>query len=215
MTNGEQPSTCVCLTSLVFLHNQGTKASYRTPVHHCSVCGVAAHFYCSQYAVRDCKCVARAGFTHVRHHWSERWVNVHDNPEISAFCFYCEEPCSVPLLDASPTWHCLWCQRLIHVRCHNKMAKECGDACDFCTLSRIIISPLCVKEVGHCNGGYRENSNIEQNFNREKQRILGEELMYSFIDLSTQYSDGFYTSLSKLCVHVSNLLTFLTSLKER
>ncbi|KAH0987893.1 hypothetical protein GBA52_015070 [Prunus armeniaca] len=163
MTNGEQPSTCcVCLTSLVFLHNLGTKASYRTPVHRCSVCGVAAHFYCSQYAVRDCKCVAQAGFTHVRHHWSERWVNMHDNPEISAFCFYCEEPCGVPLLDASPTWHCLWCQRLIHVRCHNKMAKECGDACDFGTLSRIIISPLCVKEVGHYNGGGMPSSYTDE-----------------------------------------------------
>lgn len=163
MTNGEQPSTCcVCLTSLVFLNNLGTKASYRTPVHRCSVCGVAAHFYCSQYAVRDCKCVVQAGFTHVRHHWSERWVNMHDNPEISAFCFYCEEPCGVPLLDASPTWHCLWCQRLIHVRCHNKMAKECGDACDFGTLSRIIISPLCVKEVGHYNGGGMPSSYTDE-----------------------------------------------------
>ena len=61
---------------------------------------------------------------------------------------------------------------------------------------------------------YCENSNIKQKFNREKQAILGEELMYSFINHSTQYSDGFYTSLSKLCVHVSNLLTFLTALTE-
>ncbi|XP_068341383.1 diacylglycerol kinase 2 [Pyrus communis] len=153
ITNGEQPSTCcVCLTSLVFLQYLGTKASSRTPVHRCSVCGVAAHFYCSQYAVKDCKCMAQAGFTNVRHHWSERWVNMHDNPEISAICFYCDEPCGVPFLDASPTWHCLWCQRLIHVRCHNKMAKEYGDACDLGSLRRIIISPLCVKEVGQYNG---------------------------------------------------------------
>ncbi|XP_050128854.1 diacylglycerol kinase 2 isoform X2 [Malus sylvestris] len=125
ITNGEQPSTCcVCLTSLVFL----------------------------QYLVKDCKCMAQAGFTYVRHHWSERWVNMHDNPEISAICFYCDEPCGVPFLDASPTWHCLWCQRLIHVRCHNKMAKEYGDACDLGSLRRIIISPLCVKEVGQYNG---------------------------------------------------------------
>ncbi|PQQ00752.1 diacylglycerol kinase 2 [Prunus yedoensis var. nudiflora] len=160
MTNGEQPSTCcVCLTSLVFLHNLGTKASYCTPVHRCSVCGVAAHFYCSQYAVRDCKCVAQAGFTHVRHHWSERWVNMHDNPEISVFCFYCDEPCGVPLLDASPTWHCLWCQRLIHVRCHNKMAKECGDACDF---DEMIPSPVrrqYRRKRRHCKHGNGQSAN--------------------------------------------------------
>jgi diacylglycerol kinase (ATP) len=154
ITNGEQPSTCcVCLTSLVFLQNLGTKASSRTPVHRCVVCGVAAHFYCSEFAVKDCKCVAQAGSTHVRHHWSEKWVNMDDNPEISACCFYCDEPCGVPFLDASPTWHCLWCQNLIHVRCHNKMAKESGDVCDLGTLRRVILSPLCVKEVGPFNGG--------------------------------------------------------------
>ncbi|XP_062007442.1 diacylglycerol kinase 2 isoform X2 [Rosa rugosa] len=103
--------------------------------------------------VKDCKCVAQAGSTHVRHHWSEKWVNMDDNPEISACCFYCDEPCGVPFLDASPTWHCLWCQNLIHVRCHNKMAKESGDVCDLGTLRRVILSPLCVKEVGHLNGG--------------------------------------------------------------
>lgn len=154
ITNGEQPSTCcVCLTSLVFLQNLGTKASSRTPVHRCVVCGVAAHFYCSEFAVKDCKCVAQAGSTHVRHHWSEKWVNMDDNPDISACCFYCDEPCGVPFLDASPTWHCLWCQNLIHVRCHNKMAKESGDVCDLGTLRRVILSPLCVKEVGPFNGG--------------------------------------------------------------
>ncbi|KAK4567162.1 hypothetical protein RGQ29_003121 [Quercus rubra] len=70
-----------------------------------------------------------------------------DNPEMSAFCFYCDEPCGVPFLDASPTWHCLWCQRLIHVKCHSKMTKEYGDVCDLGPLRRIILSPLCVKEV--------------------------------------------------------------------
>ncbi|GMH13097.1 hypothetical protein Nepgr_014938 [Nepenthes gracilis] len=70
-----------------------------------------------------------------------------DNPETSAFCFYCDEPCGVPLINASPTWHCLWCQRLIHVKCHAKMSKESGDACDFGPLRSIILSPICVKEV--------------------------------------------------------------------
>ncbi|KAF4369741.1 hypothetical protein CsatB_023286 [Cannabis sativa] len=147
-TYDEQPSTCcVCLSSLVSPQNLGTKALSITPVHRCSVCGVAAHFYCSPSAVKDCKCVAQAGFSHVQHQWSERWVNVDDNPEMSAFCFHCDEPCGVPFLDASPTWHCLWCQRLIHVKCYTKMSKESGNVCDLGPLRRIILSPLCVKEI--------------------------------------------------------------------
>lgn len=158
-TYGDQPSTCcVCLTSLVSLQNLGAKGSSCTPVHRCSVCGAAAHFCCSQYAVKDCKCVAQAGFSRVLHHWSERWVNVDDNPETSAFCFYCDEPCGVPFLDASPTWQCLWCQRLIHVKCQTKMSKDSGDVCDLGPLRRIILSPLCVKEVDSCNGGGVEES---------------------------------------------------------
>ncbi|GAB2218567.1 hypothetical protein Droror1_Dr00001794 [Drosera rotundifolia] len=147
-TYGDQLSTCcVCLTSLAFSQSLGTKAVLHTPVHRCSVCDVAAHFYCSQYAAKDCKCVAQAGHSHVQHHWSERWIKLDDNPEMSAFCFYCDEPCDVPLLDASPTWHCLWCQRLIHVKCHAKMTKESGDDCDLGTLRNVIISPLCVQEI--------------------------------------------------------------------
>lgn len=147
-TYGELPSTCcVCLTSLVSPQNSGTKPAFHIPVHRCSVCGVAAHFYCSHLSSKDCKCIAQAGFSHVQHHWSERWVNMDDNPEMSAFCFYCDESCGVPFLDASPTWHCLWCQRLIHVKCHAKMSKESGDACDLGPLRRAILSPLCVKEA--------------------------------------------------------------------
>lgn len=86
----------------------------------------------------------------MRHHWSERWDNVDDN---AAFCFYCDEPCGVPFIDASPTWHCLWCQRLIHVKCHAVMLKESGDDCDLGPLRRLIISPLCVKEVEETGGG--------------------------------------------------------------
>ncbi|KAL8159160.1 hypothetical protein V2J09_000697 [Rumex salicifolius] len=144
----EQPTTCcVCLTSLAFSHNKDTKLVLSTPVHRCAVCGVSAHYYCSQSATKDCKCVAQAGNSNVKHHWSERWVNTDDNPETSAFCSYCDEPCAVPLLDISPTWHCLWCQRLIHVKCHAKMSKETGDTCDLGSLRKIILSPLCVKEI--------------------------------------------------------------------
>lgn len=145
---GVQPSTCsVCLTSLVSPHTLGTKAASRFPVHRCAICGVAAHFRCSQFATKDCKCVAQAGLSHVRHHWSERWTDLDENPEMSAFCFYCDEPCGVPFLDASPTWYCLWCQRLIHVKCHAKMSEESGDICDLGPLRRLILSPLYVKDV--------------------------------------------------------------------
>lgn len=142
-----QPCTCsVCLTSLVSPQTLGAKATPQNPVHRCSVCGVAAHFHCSKFAAKDCKCVAQAGFGHVQHQWSERWIDMDDNHEMSAFCFYCDEPCGVPLLDA-PTWHCLWCQRLIHVKCHAKMSEESGDVCDLGALRRLILSPICVKEV--------------------------------------------------------------------
>ncbi|KAK7247625.1 hypothetical protein RIF29_42512 [Crotalaria pallida] len=160
-TYREQPSTCCfCLTSLWPSQNLGSTASPRTPLHRCSVCGAAAHFYCSQYASKDCKCVAQAGFTHVRHHWSERWVNADENHEMSGFCFYCDEACGVPFVKASPTWHCRWCQRLIHVKCHNKLTRDSGDVCDLGPLRRVILSPLCVKEVDEDQKGARLSSFI-------------------------------------------------------
>lgn len=161
---GGQPSTCcVCLTSLLSPQSLGTKVASHSSVHRCSVCGVAAHFRCSQYAAKDCKCVAQAGFVHVQHHWSERWINMDENPEMFAFCYYCDEPCGIPFIDASPTWHCLWCQRLIHVECHAKMSEESGDSCDLGSLRRIILSPLCVKEIGcETNGGGMLSSITEE-----------------------------------------------------
>lgn len=143
-TRGEQPSvSCVCLTSLWPSQNFGATALPCTPLHRCSVCGVLAHFYCSQFAPSDCKCAAQADFNRIRHHWSERWVDVNDNHEMSAFCLYCNEPCGVPLVNASPLWHCQWCQRLIHVKCHAKMVGDSGDVCDLGSLRRLIVSPLC------------------------------------------------------------------------
>lgn len=160
-TYGEQPSTCCfCLTSLWPSQNIGATASPRTPLHRCSVCGVAAHFICSPYAAKDCKCVAQAGFSHIRHHWSERWVNVDDHHEMSAFCFYCDEACGVPFVKSSPTWHCRWCQRLIHVKCHNNLTRDSGDFCDLGSLRPIILSPLCVKEVDENQKGGKLSSII-------------------------------------------------------
>lgn len=146
VASGGQPSTCcVCLTSLVCPQTLGTKSMSRSPIHRCSVCGVAAHFRCSQFAAKDCKCVVQAGCGKVQHHWSERWFNLDDNPEMSAFCFYCDEPCGIPFIDASPAWYCLWCQRIIHVKCQVKMSEEYGDVCDLGAHRRVILSPLCVK----------------------------------------------------------------------
>ncbi|KAH6781867.1 diacylglycerol kinase 2 [Perilla frutescens var. hirtella] len=142
------PSTCyVCLTSLIYPQTIGTKSMSRSPMHRCCVCGVAAHFHCSQFAAKDCKCVAQAGYGKVQHHWSERWFNLDDNPEMSAFCFYCDEPCGIPFIDASPAWYCLWCQGIIHVKCQVKMSEEYGDVCDLGAHRRIILSPICVKGV--------------------------------------------------------------------
>ncbi|KAG4391496.1 hypothetical protein JHK82_013441 [Glycine max] len=179
-TYREQPSTCCfCLTSLWPSQNLGTTASPRTPLHRCSVCGVAAHFLCSQFAAKDCKCVAQAGFGHIRHHWSERWVDVDENHEMSAFCFYCDEPCGVPFVKASPTWDCRWCQRLIHVKCHNKLTRDSGDFCDLGPLRRIILSPLCVKQVDEDKQGGRLSSIITSSVNgqirkrRNRNKSLG------------------------------------------
>ncbi|KAL4391561.1 hypothetical protein HN51_012784 [Arachis hypogaea] len=158
----EQPSTCCfCLTSLWPSHSLGTTTmTQRSPIHRCSVCGVAAHFICSQFAAKDCKCVAQSGFSHIRHHWSERWVNADEYHEMSAFCFYCDEPCGVPFVKSSPTWHCRWCQRLIHVKCHNKLVKDSGDICDLGPLRRLILSPLYVKEVDEDPKGEKLSSII-------------------------------------------------------
>ncbi|KAI4336481.1 hypothetical protein L6164_015003 [Bauhinia variegata] len=196
-TYAEQPSTCcVCLTSLLPSQNLGATASPHTPLHRCSVCGVAAHFYCSQFAAKDCKCVAQAGFSHVRHHWSERWITVDDNHETSAFCFYCDEPCGVPFV-TSPTWHCLWCQRLIHVKCHAKLARDSGDECDLGPLRRIILSPLCVKEVDEDEKGGQLSSNKKRR-NRNKNGVANGKLQNSSVtDAALEYVLNGLASLKK------------------
>ncbi|XP_010546297.1 PREDICTED: diacylglycerol kinase 2 isoform X2 [Tarenaya hassleriana] len=174
---GQQPSTCcICLSSLVPCQNVSNKAALSIPVHRCFVCGVAAHFYCSGNAAKDCKCATQAGSSHVRHHWSERWVNMDDNADMSAFCFYCDEPCGIPFIEASPMWHCLWCQRLIHVKCHMVMSKESGDVCDLGSLRRAILSPLYVKAkeenevVGVLNSIENKLSSIQGQMRRKRYR---------------------------------------------
>lgn len=54
---------------------------------------------------------------------------------------------------SSPIWCCLWCQRLVHVDCHNNMSNETGDICDLGPFRRLILSPLYVKELNHTLAG--------------------------------------------------------------
>ncbi|GAB2284722.1 hypothetical protein Dimus_019175 [Dionaea muscipula] len=64
-----------------------------------------------------------APYNHVEHHWSERWMTILRHLLFVFSVMSRAEPCGVPLLDASPTWHCfcLWCQA---------SQRESGDACD-------------------------------------------------------------------------------------
>ncbi|ERN20187.1 diacylglycerol kinase 2 isoform X1 [Amborella trichopoda] len=133
---GQAPTCCVCLKEVPHIS-----------FHLCSSCGVAAHVSCSKDVAKDCKCVAQAGSSQLLHHWSEGWMEFEDNSELSTSCCYCDEPCGVPFLGASPTWHCLWCHRAIHIQCHASLSKESGNICDLGPLSRLILSPLCVKTV--------------------------------------------------------------------
>ncbi|KAJ0972949.1 hypothetical protein J5N97_020908 [Dioscorea zingiberensis] len=144
----EQPSTCcVCLSSLVSPQAQVAKDKLNISLLRCSICGVAAHSHCSQFATKDCKCVTQTGSPHLLHHWSERWVESDENPEVSSFCYYCDEPCGFPFLGGAPVWRCLWCQCLIHINCHAKLSKETGDICDLGPLRRLVLSPLSVSEI--------------------------------------------------------------------
>lgn len=162
---GGQPSTCcVCLSSLALPQGVGSRALDADVVYRCSVCGVAAHWYCSQGADKDCKCVTQAGASTLLHHWSERWVEMDDNPAITTFCYYCDEPCGVPFLGVSPIWRCLWCQRQIHVDCHAKLLKETGNTCDLGLLSRLIVPPLSVKQVGQCPATSGVFNSIKEGF---------------------------------------------------
>ncbi|KAL5206413.1 hypothetical protein ABZP36_034622 [Zizania latifolia] len=146
---GGQPSTCCCCrSSLGTTQGVASRGADAVVVHRCSVCGVAAHWNCSEHAEKDCKCVSQDGASTLLHHWSERWVELDDNPEISSFCYYCDEPCGVPFLGVSPIWRCLWCQRQIHVDCHAKLLKETDNTCDLGLLRRLIVPPLSVKEDG-------------------------------------------------------------------
>ncbi|KAK4781564.1 hypothetical protein SAY86_015666 [Trapa natans] len=138
---------CVCLTSLS--PAQTLSASVAWKVSRCNICGAAAHIDCAPKASKDCKCVSMVGYDHVMHQWAVRWTEITDQSDETSFCSYCEEPCNGSFLGGSPIWCCLWCQRLVHVDCHNNMHNETGDICDLGPFRRLLVSPLYVKELHH------------------------------------------------------------------
>jgi len=94
-----------------------------------------------------------AGLDHVLHQWAVQWIDSADHSEEDSFCCYCDESCNGAFLAGSPVWYCMWCQRLVHVDCHSSLAKETGDICDLGPLKRLILSPLCVKELHWTGAG--------------------------------------------------------------
>lgn len=132
---------CVCLKSVSAPHCQN--------IHRCDVCGANSHTNCSGNSHKDCKCVSMFGSECVRHQWAVQWVDMADRSEDASFCCYCEEPCGGVLVADAPVWYCMWCQRLVHVDCHANLAKETKDMCDLGSLRRVILSPLCVRQLHH------------------------------------------------------------------
>ncbi|KAJ1690226.1 hypothetical protein LUZ63_014381 [Rhynchospora breviuscula] len=132
---------CVCLKSV--------SAPQCQNMHRCDVCGATAHTNCSGNSHKDCKCVSMFGLECVRHQWAVQWVDMADRSEEASFCCYCEEPCGGVLVADAPVWYCMWCQRLVHVDCHANLAKETEDRCDLGPLRRVILPPLCVRQLHH------------------------------------------------------------------
>ncbi|XP_061346590.1 diacylglycerol kinase 1 isoform X2 [Gastrolobium bilobum] len=140
-------SCCVCFKSMSPSQTLGPIVASDSFIHRCCICGAVAHLSCSSSAHKDCKCVSMIGYEHVMHQWAVCWTDVADQPDETTFCSHCEEPCGGTFLTGSPIWSCLWCQRFVHVDCHNTMSNETGDICDLGPLKRLILSPLYVKEL--------------------------------------------------------------------
>ncbi|XP_058195568.1 diacylglycerol kinase 1 isoform X2 [Rhododendron vialii] len=153
ISRGKSLNCCVCLKSVSPSQALGPMVASDTFIYCCSICGAAAHLDCSPTAHKDCKCVSMVGYETMVHQWAVRWTEVTDQPDETSFCSYCEEPCSGSFLGGSPIWCCLWCQRLVHVDCHNSMSTETGDVCDLGPFRRLILSPLLVKELNHSSSG--------------------------------------------------------------
>ncbi|KAI4319161.1 hypothetical protein MLD38_032794 [Melastoma candidum] len=151
ISRGKNLNCCVCLKSMSPSQTLGSMVISDNFIHDCEFCGVAAHLGCSSGAQKDCKCLSMVGYEHVMHQWTLRWAEAMDQLDESAFCSHCEESCSGSFLSGSPIWFCLWCQRLVHVDCHT--IGETSDICDLGQFRRLIVSPLCVKELNRGSAG--------------------------------------------------------------
>lgn len=123
-------------------------------IERCQVCGIVTHEECSAKAGNDCKRVSmisgKSGRTKnsvLPHHWLEGSANREDLVAGGSVCAYCEEEVSGTFLGPTPVWRCVWCQKLVHVPCHAKARSEGEESCDLGRNRRLIVSPLCVKEV--------------------------------------------------------------------
>ncbi|KAK9116539.1 hypothetical protein Sjap_015486 [Stephania japonica] len=172
VSRGRNLNCCVCLTSVCPSQPLGPMIASESFIRRCSICGVVAHLNCSSNAHQDCKCVSMIGYEHVMHQWSVRWTEIPDQPDETACCSFCEEPCSGSFLGGSPIWCCMWCQRLVHFECHANMANEVGDICDLGPFKRLILSPLFVKELNrNATGGFL--SSITQGANELASSVRG------------------------------------------
>jgi diacylglycerol kinase (ATP) len=162
-------------------------------IHQCDVCGAVAHPGCSGNAHKDCKCVSMAGLDSVLHQWAVQWIDTADHSEEDSFCCYCDESCNGAFLAGSPIWYCMWCQRLVHVDCHSNLAKETGDICDLGPLKRLVLSPLCVKEL-HWTGAAGILSSITHGANElastVRERIRSRSKKYKNDTTSADYDSS-------------------------
>ncbi|XP_062215320.1 diacylglycerol kinase 1-like isoform X2 [Phragmites australis] len=143
---------CVCSESISPAQPLRQMMTSENMVHHCNVCGAAAHIICSSNSQKDCKCVSMFGSKHVIHQWTVLWTDITDQSEEGQYCCYCEEPCSESLHGGPPIYCCMWCQRLVHVDCQPAMATETGDICDLGPFKRHILSPLFVRTMSKPGG---------------------------------------------------------------
>ncbi|KAG6391789.1 hypothetical protein SASPL_149549 [Salvia splendens] len=153
VTRGRNLSCCVCLESISPSQTLGPMVASDSYIHHCSICGAAAHLDCSAGAQKDCKCVSMFGCGQVLHQWAVQWTEETDRPDESSFCSHCEEPYTGSFLEGTPIWCCLWCQRLVHIDCHSSMINETGDVCDLGPFKRLVLSPLYVKQLKRTSSG--------------------------------------------------------------
>lgn len=114
----------------------------------CGVCQLSVHSSCVPSITTDCKpimvaAVERIGLDGtVRQENNElvhRWAEGNHSSQRD-ICMICGVPCGSLFQIAG--YHCVWCQRVIHSECREKLNDE---TCNLGPLSDFIISPMCVR----------------------------------------------------------------------